>query len=42
MKALQSLGLKVPKDVKIIGFDDTVRASFTSPSLSTIDQNIAA
>ena len=42
MKALQSLGLKVPKDVKIVGFDDTVRASFTSPSLSTIDQNIAA
>ena len=41
MKALQQLGVKIPKDVKIIGFDDTVRASFTSPSLSTIDQNIA-
>ena len=41
MKALQELGLKIPKDVKIVGFDDTVRASFTSPSLSTIDQNIA-
>ena len=41
MKALQELGLRIPKDVKIIGFDDTVRASFTSPSLSTIDQNIA-
>ena len=41
MKALQELGIRIPKDVKIIGFDDTVRASFTSPSLSTIDQNIA-
>ena len=41
MKALQELGLKVPKDVKIVGYDDTVRATFTSPSLSTMDQNIA-
>ena len=41
MKALQQNGIKVPKDVKIVGFDDTVRASFTSPSLSTIDQYIA-
>lgn len=41
MKALQQIGVKIPKDVKIIGFDDTVRASFTSPSLSTIDQDIA-
>ena len=41
MKALQELGFKIPKDIKVIGFDDTVRASFTAPSLSTIDQNIA-
>ena len=41
MKALQELGLKIPKDIKVVGFDDTVRASFTSPSLSTMDQNIA-
>ena len=40
LNALQELGVKVPKDVKVIGFDDTVRASFTSPSLSTVDQNI--
>ena len=40
MKALQELGIKVPKDVKFVGFDDMVRASFTTPSLSTIDQNI--
>ena len=41
MCALQKIGVKIPKDVKIVGFDDTVRASFTSPSLSTIDQDIA-
>lgn len=41
MKALIELGVKVPKNVKIVGYDDTVRASFTSPSLSTIDQKIA-
>ena len=41
MKALQELGIKIPKDVKIIGFDDIVRASFTTPSLSTINQDIA-
>ncbi len=40
LQALQTLGVKVPKDVKIIGFDDSTRASFTTPSLSTIDQNI--
>ncbi len=41
LKALQELGVKVPKDVKIVGFDDSVRASLTSPSLSTVDQNVA-
>jgi len=40
MSALIELGLKVPEDVKIIGFDNSTRASFTTPSLSTIDQNI--
>lgn len=40
LQGLQLLGVKVPKDVKIIGFDDTTRASFTNPSLSTINQNI--
>ncbi len=41
VKALQDLGLKIPRDIKVVGFDDTIRASFTSPSLSTMDQNIA-
>lgn len=41
LKALQEMGLNIPKDVKLVGFDNTVRASFTTPALSTIDQNIA-
>ncbi len=41
LNALQEMGLNIPKDVKLVGFDNTVRASFTTPSLSTIDQNIA-
>ena len=41
MMALQELGVKVPKEVKVIGFDDITRASFATPSLSTIDQNIS-
>ena len=40
LQALLELGVKVPKEVKIIGFDDSTRASFTTPSLSTINQNI--
>ncbi len=40
IEALIKYGVKVPKDVKVIGFDDTSRASFFSPTLSTINQNI--
>ena len=41
MKALKELNVSIPGEVKIIGFDNIVRSSFTVPSLSTIDQNIA-
>ena len=41
MKALQEIGIRIPKDVKVVGYDDSIRASFTSPTLSTIDQNVA-
>ena len=36
IKALQEAGYAVPKDVKVTGFDNIDKASFISPSLSTI------
>ena len=41
IKAVTELGAAVPDDVKVVGFDNIVRSSFSVPSLSTIDQNIA-
>jgi len=32
------LGLKVPDDISIIGFDDIPQAAFTCPALTTIFQ----
>lgn len=40
LKALQEIGVQVPKDVKIIGFDDSIVATNTYPKLSTINQDI--
>ena len=40
MRAFEELGVRVPQDVKIIGFDDAIVASMTSPKLSTINQDI--
>lgn len=39
-KVLQNLGLKVPFDVKVFGFDGTSHAATATPKLSTIDQQI--
>lgn len=40
MTYLQSLGVNIPDDVKIIGFDNTSHGEYCSPKLSTIDQSI--
>jgi hypothetical protein len=34
--ACQQVGLNVPKDVAIVGFDDVVTASLVSPPLTTV------
>lgn len=39
LKVLKQLNINVPKDVKIIGFDDTQLSKDVSPSLSSVKQN---
>lgn len=38
--ALKEIGLSVPKDVKVIGFDDTSKSYLHNPRLSTINQKL--
>ncbi|MCO7124272.1 LacI family transcriptional regulator [Sporolactobacillus shoreicorticis] len=39
MKACREFGLKVPENVKIIGFDDDLLCTYSSPSLSSVKQD---
>ncbi|MBB6283748.1 LacI family DNA-binding transcriptional regulator [Geobacillus subterraneus] len=39
IKAAKRLGKQVPDDVAVIGYDDIILASYSSPSLSTIAQD---
>lgn len=41
MDFCRSIGKRVPEDVAIVGFDDIERASFSTPSLTSITQDIA-
>ncbi|MGC8766011.1 MAG: substrate-binding domain-containing protein [Brevinematia bacterium] len=40
INALNQRGIKIPTDVAVTGFDDTIEASFTSPPLSTVMQPV--
>jgi DNA-binding LacI/PurR family transcriptional regulator len=40
MRAIQATGRRVPDDVAVIGYDDLTIASYVSPSLTTISQNV--
>lgn len=40
LAAAKQLGLRVPQDLEVIGFDDILTAAFTNPSLSTVHQPI--
>jgi DNA-binding LacI/PurR family transcriptional regulator len=41
LRGLQEAGLKVPRDVSVTGFNNQDISSMTTPTLTTIDQNIA-
>jgi DNA-binding LacI/PurR family transcriptional regulator len=41
MDALRRIGLSIPEDVAVIGYDNIGRAELAPPPLSTIDQHIA-
>ena len=38
IRALQEEGIRVPRDVSVLGFDDIPGAAFYSPSLTTVRQ----
>ncbi|MFC5832197.1 LacI family DNA-binding transcriptional regulator [Nonomuraea insulae] len=42
IRAARKLGLKVPADVSVVGFDDSSLMSLTDPPLTTVRQPIAA
>jgi LacI family transcriptional regulator len=42
VRALHEAGMRVPEDVSVIGFDDILAAQFHVPSLTTIQQPLAA
>ena len=38
LRAIRAKGLRVPEDISIVGFDDLFIASYTNPTLTTINQ----
>jgi DNA-binding LacI/PurR family transcriptional regulator len=40
LRALSERGMRVPRDVAVIGFDDVMLAAHTTPALSTVRQDL--
>ncbi|AXB47288.1 LacI family DNA-binding transcriptional regulator [Amycolatopsis albispora] len=41
LAAAGELGLRVPEDLSVVGFDDTAEAGWTTPALTTVRQDLA-
>ncbi len=38
IKEAKSLGLKVPEDIRVVGFENSKSAAISEPELTTVDQ----
>lgn len=41
LASARTVGIRVPEDLKVLGVDNTVDARFSSPTLSSVELNIA-
>ena len=42
IRAVRSVGMRVPQDISVVGYDDSTLMPFTDPPLTTIRQNVPA
>jgi DNA-binding LacI/PurR family transcriptional regulator len=40
LRAARELGLDVPRDLSVVGYDDLPLAGWTGPALTTVDQQL--
>ncbi len=41
IRAFQEVGLRVPQDISVVGFDDIQGAAYNTPSLTTVRQPLS-